>query len=119
MRIRNRLIHLLGGYTREDISKKCFVTASEHNVRTLKAKLVINDLRRMPSESFTKNELMARLANQILEEGLVAFSTSAHDTGESDYPQDVNAIIKVVEPSDEGWGTFRIDEQTYHSSADD
>lgn len=109
MKIKDKLIHLLGGLTREEhlfmdhaskIHRYSFTI--EQPVRTLKAGYCISDLRHQPPDDFLQHELMAKLANTILKEKLVSFYTKPRYPGESDYPQDVYATIKVVEPMDEG-----------------
>lgn len=104
MKIKDKLIHLLGGLTREehlfmDHASKITI---EHPVRTLKAEYCVSDLRHQPPDDFIQHELMAKLANTILEEKLVSFYTKPKYPGESDYPLVACATIKVVEPMDEG-----------------
>ena len=109
MKIKDKLIHLPGGLTREDhlfmdhASKiHHYSFAIKQPVRTLKAGYCVSDLRNQPPDDFLQHELMAKLANTILEEKLVSFYTKPRYPGESDYPQDVYATIKVLEPMDEG-----------------
>jgi len=106
MKIRNRLIHLLGGYTKNEYlmnnntKVRTPIFCADKPTRTLKAGYCIADQHRQPPEKWVKNELMARLANRILDENLVGFYTAPKNTGESEYPQEVTAIIRVVEPFD-------------------
>ena len=109
MKIKDKLIHLLGGFTREDhlfidhASKiHRYFSTIEQPVRTLKAGYCISDLRHQPPDDFLQHELMAKLANTILEEKLVTFYTKQRYPGESDYPQDVYATIKVVDTTERG-----------------
>lgn len=106
MKIKDKLIHLLGGLTREehlfmDHASKIHGYSIEQPVRTLKAGYCISDLRHQPPDDFLQHELMAKLANTILEEKLVSFYTKPRYPGEIDYPQDVYATIKVVEPMEQ------------------
>lgn len=109
MKIKDKLIHLLGGLTREDhlfmdhASKiHGYSSTIEQPVRTLKAGYCISDLRHQPPDDFLQHELMAKLANTILEEKLVAFYTKPRYPGESDYPRDVYAMIRVVDTTERG-----------------
>ena len=106
MKIKDKLIHLLGGFTNDDwhvwatsTVKQAYV---QRSVRTLKTGYCISDLRHQPPDDFLQHELMAKLANTIMEEKLVTFYTKPRYPGESEYPQDVYATIKVVEPMEEG-----------------
>ena len=109
MKIKDRLIHSLGGYTKEEYDKKistnpaCKYASNTAPIRTLKAGYVINDSFREPPENWLKNELTARLANKMLEDKLVTFYTATRNTGPVQYPYDVYAMVKIVEPSDV-WG---------------
>ena len=102
MKIKERLIHLLGGVTEEEFfmaAKEARpMIARESPVRTIKAGYCIVDSMHAPPEKYLKNELMSRIANKILEEKLIQFYIVPHSTGESNYPQDVMAIVKVVPP---------------------
>lgn len=109
MKIKDKLIHLLGGFTKDDMPYINPENKIDHYtfhvqqpVRTLKAGYCISDLRHQPPDDFLQHELMAKLANTIMEEKLVTFYTKPRYPGESEYPQDVYATIKVVEPMEEG-----------------
>lgn len=109
MKIKDKLIHLLGGLTREEhlfmdhaskIHRYSFMI--EQPVRTLKAWYCISDRRHQPPDDFLQHELMAKLAKKILEEKLVSFYTKPRYPWESDYPQDVCAMIRVVDTTERG-----------------
>lgn len=109
MNIKNKLIHLLGGFTKDDMpyinpENKIhhYTSHVQQQVRTLKAAYCISDLWHQPPDDFLQRELMAKLANTIMEEKLVTFYTKQRYPGESEYPQDVYATIRVVEPMEEG-----------------
>lgn len=106
MKIKDKLIHLLGGFTNDDwhvlATSNVNPAYVQRSVRTLKAGYCISDLRHQPPDDFLQHELMAKLANTIMEEKLVTFYTKPRYPGESEYPQDIYATIKVVEPMEEG-----------------
>jgi hypothetical protein len=102
MKIKDRLIHLLGGHTKEEVLKysRPVVHVNNAHIKKIKAGYCISDPHRQPPESWLKNELAAKLINKMLEENLITYYTVPRSTGESDYPQDVYAVVNVVESTD-------------------
>lgn len=103
MNIKEKIIHMLGGFTKEEtvfMNSAAImqpIARESRDIRRFKVGYFIQDPRHQPPEEFIKNELMAKLANRILEENLVEFYTAPRDTGSNEYPQEVYAVIDVVD----------------------
>ena len=99
MKIKDKFIHMLGGYTEKEynISKmRMNIAVCERPVVTLKAGYLVN--RHDPiSETFIRNELTAKLANRMLDEGFIQFVTSSEsEYGTSTSMKEVHAYVSVV-----------------------
>lgn len=110
MKIKSKIVHLLGGITKEEFNVFTRgsqpMIARERPIKTIKAAYCVIDSRHAPSDRYLENELMTKIANKIIEEKLIQFYTVPRNTDEGLYPQDVIALLKVVPPDDFGEGVF-------------
>ena len=105
MKIKDKLIHLLGGFTNDDwhvlATSNVKPVYVQRSVRTIRAAYSVRDELHQAPDDGVRIELMAQLANKILEDQLVVFRTAPRYPGESEYPRDTYATIRVEEPTDE------------------
>ena len=107
MRIRNKLIKLLGGMTTPEYyaavreaawdEQTKTVFRVNHDIRTLKASMIVNDHINIPMDVI-RRELAQKIADGMFEDHAVTYETS-NERFASDGPyRDVTAMVKVVYP---------------------
>ena len=111
MKIKDKIIHLFGGYTSEEYKKIYAITQMpipiakvERNIRTLRTVFRSNKFNgaiNVPIEMI-KEDLAIKLATSAMAEGLIDFQTK--ETEDSTYTE---ANIKIVEPiKEDKYGIF-------------
>ena len=105
MKLKDKLIHLLGGYTKEDMmvrTRPVKVRTFEFDVRTLEVKQVLRRdmLALYPDyiENYAKKDMVYRLGDRLLEDGLVLVTSNESEFCDSDERIEVRARLKVVVP---------------------
>lgn len=104
-KLKDKLIHLLGGYTKEDImvrTRPVKVRTFESDVRTvtIKHEVRLDMLEAYPDyiENYAKKDMVYRLGDKLMEAGLIRFtSREAQSTGGCRLIE-VRADAKVIVP---------------------
>lgn len=101
-KVKDWLIHKLGGYTFNDMLVRsrpvqCRVTQSE--IRTLKIKRILRaETMATPAYQLehARKDMANRIADKMLEDGLISFSSNA----ERPYELEYTAIARIVTPTE-------------------
>ena len=102
MKIKEKIIHLLGGYTKNEyqmnnnVKARIPVFECERPIETVKAGFT-NDGRREIPEDWLKEELAMKIAKKMVEDSLIAFYSVKH-SGEPAGPITVYAQADVARP---------------------
>lgn len=104
-KLKDKLIHLLGGFTTEDMmvrTRPVKVRTFESDVRTLEVRQVIRrDMMAMyPDyiENYAKKDMVYRLGDRLLEDGLVLVTSNESELSDWDEHIEVRARLNVVVP---------------------
>lgn len=102
-KLKDRLIRWLGGFTKEDMlvrTRPVKVRTFESDVRTLEVKQVLRRdmLALYPDyiENYAKKDMVYRLGDRLLEDGLVLVTSNESELCDSDERIEVRARLKVV-----------------------
>lgn len=97
MRIRDKLIHFLGGYTKSDYKNRPVNTVikQEMPIRTIKVAYTLNSDYSEEEKKYIKEDMIIRLAKRMDEENLVLFKYQVDDPTINPH---MYAIVRVIEP---------------------
>ena len=104
-KLKDKLIHLFGGYTKEDImirTRPVKVRTFESDVRTLTVKheVRLDMLEAYPDyiENHAKKDMVYRLGDKLMEDGLIRFTSREAQGAGGCKVIEVRADVKVIVP---------------------
>ena len=87
MKIKERIIHALGGFTKEEYEPMRMaaqmpvpICRVERQIKELKASVAVNKCGPRPSMDYIKRRLAEKIANRAVEEGLVLIQVTERDS---------------------------------------
>ena len=104
MTLKNRIIHWLGGYTKEEydrINKPIPIfKARQYPVKTLSVRKIVrrNMVENIVDERWIRAEIEYMLLDQMMDEGFVLFETT--EPNYIDDSVEIRAVVKVVRPDE-------------------